>query len=166
MKGIKKQMKQLHYRIGTSGQTLVFSPSVLDHFYMNRQNRFWHRESGGLLFAKLSPNIVDVSSVTGPRPTDRRSRWRYFPDRRAEQDEIDFFHPLGQHFVGFWHTHPEDRPAPSRIDEESLSESVRLSDHQLNGFVQVIVGRNNFPEGLFVGVGDGSTIYPLTPEAE
>jgi integrative and conjugative element protein (TIGR02256 family) len=154
----------MRYRIGTSGQTLVFTPSVLDHFHRHRQTRFWYNEAGGLLFAKLSPTTVEIVTATGPRRTDRRSRWRYFPDRRAEQQEIDFFYQHGQHFVGFWHTHPEELPRPSNIDNDSLSESVRLSSHQLNGFVQVIVGLDQFPQGLFVGAGDGTNMFRLSPD--
>jgi integrative and conjugative element protein (TIGR02256 family) len=156
----------MRYKIGSSGQSLIFTPAVLEHFHRHRQARWWHKEAGGLLFARLLPAVVNIVTATGPRPTDRRSRWRYFPDRRAEQREIDLFHPQGQHFIGFWHTHPESSPRPSLIDDESISESVRLSSHQLNGFVQVIVGLNQFPEGLFVGIGDGSNVHPLSLDDE
>jgi integrative and conjugative element protein (TIGR02256 family) len=154
----------MRYQIGTSGQTLVFTPSVLEHFHRHRQTRWWHKEAGGLLFAKLFSSPIEIVVATGPRPTDQRSRWRYFPDRNAEQREIDFYHPQGLHFVGFWHTHPQSLPRPSKIDDESISEAVRLSTHQLNGFLQVIVGLDQFPQGLFVGIGDGSNVHPLSLE--
>lgn len=151
----------MHYRIGTSGQVLSFMPAVLVHFRHHRQIRWWHKEAGGLLFASLSPSEVEVVKATGPRPTDRRSRWHYIPDRMAEQEEIDNHYRKGLHFIGFWHTHPEKVPRPSPIDSKSISESILQSTHQLNGFVQVIVGLSEFPEGLFVGVGDGSETYKL-----
>jgi hypothetical protein len=41
------------YSIGASGQHLQLSDKVIDHFDRHRQTRFWHREAGGLLFAKF-----------------------------------------------------------------------------------------------------------------
>ncbi|WP_246729182.1 Mov34/MPN/PAD-1 family protein [Methylosinus sp. RM1] len=156
----------MRYKIGISGQSLSFASSVLEHFIRHRQTRFWRAEAGGLLFAKVSPEVIDVVTATGPRSTDGRSRWRYSPDREAEQREIDLFHAQGQHLVGFWHTHPEMFPSPSKMDSDSITESFRMSKHQLNGFVQVIVGQHQFPPGLYVGVGDGSQVYRLSLDHE
>ena len=150
------------YNIGTSGQSLVISGEVLRHFSVHRQIRCWQREAGGQLFARFDGEQVLVSRATGPRPTDRRTRRSYYPDRVAEQREVDAFHREGLHFVGTWHTHPEDRPTPSAIDIDSMSEAFRLSRHALNGFVLAIVGRSPAPAGLYVGISDGGTLHWLT----
>ncbi len=152
------------YRIGLSGQLLVFETGVLERFYQFRQTRFWHREAGGQLFARFETGVVRVIEATGPRPTDRRSRISYIPDRRAEQAEIDIRFLDGAHFIGDWHTHPEDRPNPSIADLRSTADGVRKSRHELNAFVIVIVGRTSFPEALYVAVHDGSTSHVLTTE--
>jgi integrative and conjugative element protein (TIGR02256 family) len=155
----------LEYPIGASGQVLVFSEKVVRRFCRYRQRRWCQREAGGQLFARFSASRIVVEEATGPRRTDRRTRTSYLPDRAAEQREIDDRHDEGLHFVGDWHTHPEELPRPSGLDVASISESVRKSRHALNGFLLVIVGQAEPPRGLFVSVHDvlgGSVILTVT----
>ena len=155
----------IEYHLGTSGQRLTFSDSVISHLERCRQLRFWQREAGGLLFARLSTAEIFVEFATGPRKTDRRTRWSYNPDRVAEQREIDDFHLRGLCFVGTWHSHPEPIPTPSRVDLHSLDKSFRLSTHHLNAFVLAIIGQTPAPTGLTVVLGDGATVVRLQPES-
>jgi integrative and conjugative element protein (TIGR02256 family) len=154
----------IQYALGSSGQHLVFSAGVVAHLERHRQLRFWQREAGGLLFARLLPGRISIEHATGPRGADRRTRWSYHPDRAAEQREIDAMHPEGLHFVGTWHTHPEPVPTPSRIDIESLLESFKLSTHGLNAFVLAIIGQCAAPAGLTVTVGDATSVVRLVPD--
>ncbi|MEX2375432.1 MAG: Mov34/MPN/PAD-1 family protein [Dehalococcoidia bacterium] len=149
------------FPIGPSGRDLVFVDEVLAHFERYQQVRWWQREAGGQLFARVNNGRIEIVEATGPRPTDRRSRTSYNPDKRAEQQEIDTRFPLGLHFVGDWHTHPEDQPKPSLIDVQSTADSVRRSRHSLHAFALVIVGRGPFPEALHVSVHDGKALYFL-----
>jgi hypothetical protein len=45
--------------------------------------------------------------------------------------------------------HPEDEPTPSSDDLTSIGDVVRKSKHHLPGFLLLIVGRKQFPEGLW-----------------
>ncbi len=155
--------RMIAFGLGTSGQRLTFSDAVISHLEQWRQLRFWQAEAGGLLFARLSAEEVLVELATGPRRTDRRSRWSYLPDRAAEQREIDEMHPQGLYFVGTWHSHPESIPRPSGVDLHSLAESFRLSTHHLNAFVLAIIGQHPTPEGLAVMVADGAAVISLKP---
>jgi integrative and conjugative element protein (TIGR02256 family) len=155
----------ISFDIGHSGQRLSFDDTVLTHFEQHRQTRFWHREAGGLLFARLALPTIKVCAITGPRRTDRRSRYSYRPDERAEQREIDQMFRRDFHFVGCWHTHPEDVATPSRVDTRNISDCVRRSNHALNGFVMVIVGRLTLRESLFVSVCDQSSVHRLSVSA-
>lgn len=149
------------YSIGASGQHLQLSDKVIDHFDRHRQTRFWHREAGGLLFAKFDlPNII-IEDATGPRRTDRRSRYSYSPDIHAEHREIEQRFRRGLHFIGCWHTHPERWPTPSSVDIRNTSECVRRSRHALNGFVMAIVGQAAIPQGLYVSVCDRAAVHQL-----
>jgi integrative and conjugative element protein (TIGR02256 family) len=140
------------FPIAESGQRLVFSSSVLEHFEKHQQLRWWQREAGGQLFARLAlPDIV-VEEATGPRPSDWRTRCSYRPSRSAEQREITRRHGRGLLFIGDWHTHPEAAPMPSKRDIESMHELVEHSEHSLNGFILVIVGTASLPEALYVSV--------------
>ncbi len=144
----------LEYPIGHSGQVLVLTEGVVRKFRRYRQRRWYQREAGGQLFARLSLSRVFVEEATGPRRTDRRTRTSYVPDRAAEQREIDSRHADGLHYVGDWHTHPEPVPGLSGLDIASISESVRRSTHALNGFLLLIVGQAEPPSGLLVSVHD------------
>lgn len=152
------------YPIGSSGQSLVFTPEVLAVFARYRQRRWWQREAGGQLFGRFEGGEVIVAETTVPGRTDFRTRHSFRPDRRREQREIARYHQRGLHFIGDWHTHPEPVPHISPVDAESLHEIVHRSRHELNGFVMVIVGTDNPPAGLSVSVSDHSTLTVLTPE--
>lgn len=140
------------YPIGTSGQNLVLDDEVLEHFSRHRQLRFWQREAGGLLFARLAPGAIEVLVATGPRSSDRRCRYSYRGDRNAEQREILEYYARDLHFVGSWHTHPERYPMPSRADRRTMHEAVNKSQHRLNAFVLAIVGQAAFPAGLNISL--------------
>jgi len=155
----------ISYDIGHSGQRLSFDETVLVHFDRHRQTRFWQREAEGLLFSRLALPRIDVCAITGPRRTDRRGRYFYWPDEQAEQREIDEMFDRGLHFVGCWHTHPEDSASPSHVDTRNISDCVRRSKHALNGFVMVIVGRTALPDSLFVSVCDQSSVHRLSVTA-
>jgi integrative and conjugative element protein (TIGR02256 family) len=149
------------YKIGDSGQTLNFSDSVLAQFKRHQQRRLSDDEAGGQLFARVSEKEIAIVDVTGPRPTDRRSRYAYVPDRSAERREISERHLAGLQFVGDWHTHPARYGHPSSQDLASMAEMVQKSKHSLNGFVLVIVGQARLPSGLYVCVHDGVRAYEL-----
>ena len=151
----------IRYAIGTSGQSLVFEDAVIEHLKAHRQRRWLQPEAGGQLFARFDGNDAVVVEATGPRPTDRRSPMSYGPDRCAEREEIAERHSRGLHFIGDWHTHPERRPAPSSPDCWSIGDCVRRSSHSLNGFVIVVVGTANPPDGLYVAIHDGRASYRL-----
>jgi integrative and conjugative element protein (TIGR02256 family) len=141
-----------------SGPTLKFKvrqisvsveSQVLATFDAHRQRRFYQREAGGQLFARVWDDKWEIVSATGPRSRDRRGRFSFWPHRASEQEEIFEYHALGFDYVGDWHTHPEDKPNPSSDDRTSISEVVRRSTHHLPGFLLMIVGRSPFPHGLW-----------------
>src|SRR5262249_19655585 len=113
---------------------------VLEHFARHRQTSRCSSEAGGQLFAVIEGHRWIIVRATGPRASDFRRRFRFFPSRRHEQAEIDQLFISGLHYIGDWHTHPEARPTPSMMDLQSIDETVRNSVHQLPGFLLVIVG--------------------------
>ena len=142
----------IQYVLEDSGQTLVLARPVIAHLDRYRQRRDTSREAGGQLFARFMDRTVRVERATGPRSTDRRSRWSFLPDRLAERREVKRLFRIGLNYVGDWHTHPERVPRPSGTDVDSVTEMFRKSRHRLAGFVIVIRGTACLPEGLFVGI--------------
>ena len=144
--------KAIEFEIGQSQQRLTISCSVSKHFKRHQQTRKSALEAGGQLFARLSLEEVVIEKATGPRESDFRARTLYVPDRFAEQREIDFWHKERLHYVGDWHTHPEERPQPSGSDRDSVRESFVRSKHSLKGFLLVIVGTGELSSSLYVSL--------------
>lgn len=145
----------LLYPIGDSGQAIIFTAEVLEHFKKHQQSLPQQKEAGGQLFAKFDEKQIQIIKATGPRKKDSRGRTFYQPNRKLEQLEINSNYQLGLHYVGDWHTHPTPYPTPSSVDIKNINESVQRSKHQLNAFILVIVGIGNLPEGLYVSIADG-----------
>ena len=148
----KRYWRSIVFRIGDSEQRLILTPAALNHIARQQQSNGVSREAGGQLFARFKNEQIRVERATGPRATDRRSRYGYVPDRRVEQEEIDAMHSHGLHFVGDWHTHPERIPYPSASDIRSIRQAVVKSKHHLNGFVMLVAGTEAFPLGLFLAL--------------
>lgn len=146
----------IEYSIAASGQTLVFSDTVIEHLLSNRQTKAGDREAGGQLFARVFRYEIYIAEATGPRTSDRRTRLSYRPDRKLEQAEIDESQRRGLVFVGDWHTHPELMPEPSTQDLVSISECFRKSFHYLNAFLLVVVGASAAPKDLHVSLHDSA----------
>lgn len=133
----------------TEEREFVIDPPVLKLFYKNRQTRWYHREAGGQLFAKVGTRRWTIVAATGPRKGDVRSFNSFIPNRRTEQLEINAYYERGLEFVGDWHTHPAAVPAPSCNDIESIKNVVRESQTIMPGFLLCIVGQADFPCGLW-----------------
>ncbi len=117
----------------------------------NRQRSRLSREIGGQLFARFHDRLIKIESVTITKGKSRRTRFGFWPDRSAEQADIKNLFEQGLHYIGDWHTHPEAIPTPSETDKSKMLEIFRLSTHELDSMLIVIVGLSPFPEGLFVG---------------
>jgi integrative and conjugative element protein (TIGR02256 family) len=163
MPGMQTAAVMLEYAVGETSQRLLIERSVLELFEKYQQKRWYQKEAGGQLFARLDGDRIVVSAATGPRKSDRRSRYSYVADRYAERREIREQYERGLHYLGDWHTHPEQFPQPSRLDVESIGECVLKSQHSLNAFVLIVVGTASFPGGLCVLIHDGREALRLAP---
>lgn len=145
----------IEYSLGKSEQKLVLADAALSHMKRRQQRRWWQREAGGQLFARFLDAQIIVEEATGPRFGDKRSRVSYIPYPAAEQREIDKRFKLGLHYVGDWHTHPEQVPTPSGSDIVSIRNCFVMSRHDLDAFLLVIVGLAPLPGGLHVSLHGG-----------
>lgn len=140
------------YKLPGNKQQLLFTHNVLKHFSKYRQKNAWQSEAGGQLFARITPQIVIIASATGPHKRDFRSRFSFFPNKKRFKMEIEEHFIKGLHYVGDWHTHPQKRPSPSKLDLHSMRNCFIQSDHELEYFVLVVVGKEPFKERNWVGV--------------
>jgi integrative and conjugative element protein (TIGR02256 family) len=123
-------------------------------------------EAGGQRFARISGQNILLELTTGPRKTDRRSRYPHQRDRRAEPEEIDRLHHENLLFVRDWHTPPEPFPHPSPQGLASIRASVTKSTHDLKGFLLIIVGTDAVPPSLWVGLHSTVETLGLTPQCQ
>lgn len=144
------------YRMAAA-QEVVLTGTVLRHFRLHRQLTSGANEAGGQLFGTVTGIHLAVRAATGPRALDRRSRFSFSSNARVEQEEINRLHLRGLHYVGDWHTHPSQIPTASRIDISSIGTIARKSVHPFNGFLLIVVGIADLPEGLQVIFHDGTT---------
>ena len=151
----------LRYVVGDSDQTLTFTCDVIAHFCEHQQHRPDQAEAGGQLFATFSCGVIRVVRATGPRSSDRRSLFRFVPNRMAERREIKKLFCSGLHYVGDWHTHLQRIPAPSPTDIANITDTLLKSRHGLAGFLLIIVGISPAPDGLYVAVCDKGTCKEL-----
>ena len=142
---LRERVRVITVPLTAEGANLVLSDAVVEHFALHQQVRQNQAEAGGQLFARITRYEIFVEEATGPRPTDRRGRTHYTPDRQAERKEIRERFALGLHYVGDWHTHPESVPAPSPIDRFTISDCSRRSTHKLAGFLLIVIVEWKFP---------------------
>jgi proteasome lid subunit RPN8/RPN11 len=81
-----------------------------------------------------------------------------------EEEEINTMHSQGLHFIGDWHTHPEQIPRVSASDVDSIRRAFEQSKHHLNGFVLLIAGTEAFPRGLFLSLYDSQSETAILPD--
>lgn len=152
---------ELRYVSKRFGTAICFSAEVVEFFAKHRQQSGVKTEIGGQLFARFERGEVHVVRATGPNPADKRG-WNWFrPDLRRQNIEIQLRFEEGLHFIGDWHTHPEREPTPSSWDTDSMMDSFKKSRHQLRAFLMVIVGRADFPSGLWVSLHQGDVVERL-----
>lgn len=142
---------------------ILICASTLEHVANYRQISCWKREAGGQLFAQIIGNDWKIAEATGPRRGDIRTRFGFRANRSAEQREIEERFSVGLHYVGDWHTHPEEQPKPSSTDLLSMQQMVSASRHELPGFIMMIVGTSAGATGIWLSLHrPGGTWAPLT----
>lgn len=115
-----------------------------------------------MLFARFSlPNIY-IEHVSTPKGSDLRSRLSFILHRPTKQRLITRAFANGLHYVGEWHTHPQEIPRPSTTDMESMRDAFSKSRHELNHFVMVILGYGRIPDALWVSIHNSRASHQLS----
>lgn len=158
---LKEGKRSFRYRVPDSDQILELSSAVIQTFAHHRQVGHLP-EAGGLLFARFYLPLIVIEEATGPSPLDKRTRHSFFPCKGIRRRLIRHRFDVGLHFVGEWHTHPQTRPTPSRMDLESMYDSFIRSKHDLNAFVLIIVGTRKPDLSLWVSLHNKSGVRRAT----
>lgn len=131
-------------------QTLWLAPPVLRHVNRHIQSKPCASEAGGQLFGTINAEQVCVTEVSGPYVGDERSRYRYRSHPAAAQRAIEERHKRGLLYLGEWHTHAEDLPSASSLDDEAMRRLISSSKLNSDALLMMIVGRKRGVAGLAV----------------
>src|SRR5688572_22440122 len=142
---------QISFTLKT-GQKLALLPEVMEYLDQFRQIEPGKPESGGQLFFKLVENDIHICRATGPYKTDQQSRFSFEPDKKKQAADIKSHFKKGLHFLGDWHTHPEEFPIPSQMDLASMGDCFARSKHELESFLLLILGTSPGPAGMWISL--------------
>lgn len=126
---------------GPSGAKLLIEEPVLERLAAFRQIASSAAEAGGILMGYRRGPHTHVTEATVPSQGDIRRRFGFFRHATHHQRvALRRWKETDQtlDYVGEWHTHPEDDPAPSGIDLRHWREITVASRRPM---VFVIVGR-------------------------
>ena len=91
--------------------------------------------------------MIDVS---GPYAGDERSRNRYRSNPVAAQRAIGERNKRGLLYLGEWHTHAENNPSASSLDDDAMRRLISSSQLNSDTLLMMIVGRARGAAGLAV----------------
>jgi integrative and conjugative element protein (TIGR02256 family) len=137
-------------------QALSVTRPALQHVRRHRQSTFWATEAGGQLFGTINAAQICVVEASGPYARDERSRYRYRSNPSAAQRSIEDRHKRGLLYLGEWHTHAEDNPSASSLDDDAMRRLISSSRLNSNSLLMMIVGRARNATGLAVWSVSGS----------
>jgi integrative and conjugative element protein (TIGR02256 family) len=151
-----------------SCQKLWISQPALQHVNRHLQATPWAAEAGGQLFGTINAEQVCVMEASGPYAGDERSRYRYRSNPDAAQHAIAEHNKRGLLYLGEWHTHAEDNPSASSLDDAAMRGLFSSSQLNSDALLMMIVGRARGAAGLAVWCVSSMNIYQwiLTQSSE
>lgn len=136
--------------IADTTQAISIARQVQHHVSRHRQTTPWATEAGGQLFGTLNDAQICVIEASGPYTGDERSRYRYRSNPAAAQRAIEDRHKRGLLYLGEWHTHAEDYPSASALDDDAMRRLITSSQLNSSALLMMIVGRARSTAGLAV----------------
>lgn len=133
-------------KLQESDFSVEFDDDALESFkqYQQKNGEF---ESGGILVGEvyLRKNKVIVRQIIVSKKA-KRSLFGVNVDKVEMQYELEKIRintNYQYYYIGDWHTHPEQHPTPSIVDNISYKKTVRKAVLQTNFVVFLIVGNGD-----------------------
>lgn len=138
------------------GKVVVILEHVLNIMLNYRQLTPTSFEAAGVLIGeRRGPHLV-ICDLSVPGIGDIRSRYQVNRKGKHHQKKVIecFYSSSGfQQYVGEWHTHPEDYPSPSVLDQQSWRDNL-IADSPM---VTIILGR----KALWVARKESNKLHEL-----
>lgn len=119
-------------------------------------------EAGGILLGCYRGPHVEILECTTPMPLDKRTRYGFVrSDPGHQRRALAAWNASNRtvNFVGEWHTHPEERPSPSRVDRDTWADQMnqRINDP----LIFIIAGR----AAVYCSLGQNSRLLTMAAVA-
>lgn len=136
---------------------VVFEPKAFQTIRRYVQILPWTKEAGGQMFGRIDDSRIIVTEVTTPSTKDKRTRTSFVLDVPTANAEAAERFSRGLHYLGDWHTHPEDTPAPSKSDRENAGRMFKAATGR-SFLLMAIAGRKE----TWVGIFNAKTILKMS----
>ena len=147
----------LSYQQKDDGPFILIRDEVLETIQKFRQDGDRDNEAGGILLGmRKAGGHIELVRATEPSEFDGRARYGFIRELAKHADVAhDAFIASKQlvHYVGEWHSHPEDQPSPSWIDKWEWKKLARLQ--QQSPLAMIIVGIKD----LWIGTVTAREVY-------
>lgn len=147
-----------NYLLSNKG-VLKISRHAYDRMATYIQTNEKDEEGGGVILGRFiidSKNII-IDDVTLPMLGDKKSRFSFFRSAKPHQRVIDNKWEKSNgtcHYLGEWHTHPEEYPTPSVRDWEGWNKQLKDDKFTSRYLYFVILGTKDF----YIWEGDRRTL--------
>jgi integrative and conjugative element protein (TIGR02256 family) len=142
--------------------TLLIQPRALDAIAAEVSLGGIRLETGGILLGSDDPinHTTTITDAGGPGPNAVREAARFSRDRRhAELLAQRAWESHRAQWVGEWHTHTRDAPAPSNTDIATYAGHLRDPELGFDRFVALIAAvRSDQPAVLVAWIVDVGTV--------
>lgn len=126
------------------GRRLVLTSTAIAGMKGHVQHSASAPEAGGVLMGRhlIETDDVVVDEVTTPQEKDRRKRFSFFRSTQHSDVAMEKWKKSQGKvaYLGLWHTHPEKRPSPSKLDMEDWANAIRKDTFQGDHLFFIIVG--------------------------
>lgn len=109
------------------------------------QNELYVPESGGILLGRFIKNTEDIvlDAISVPKEFDTQERCFFRREKEPHQTIINRYWGKTKgtgHYLGEWHTHPEDYPQPSSTDFKNWLELLQVASYYGTTLLYIIIG--------------------------
>ena len=126
---------------------IYFTKDVLLLISKFKQLKQKQHEAGGILLGQVKENRIYITRISFPSNQDKSSRFSFSRNKNYAQVIIDYeFYNSNKKtiYLGEWHTHPEDIPWASKIDEKMIRDQFLKNRLNEPFILQYIEGRKGF----------------------
>lgn len=132
----------------SNGGTVCLGASAVETILRHRQHRAGDPEAGGILLGRriLDTDDVVIDLASEPHIEDSRGRFRFFRKKEPAQRLVDTSWEQSKgtrNYLGEWHSHPEDDPAPSGLDLGEWQRIIATAVFEQDYLLFAIAGRKS-----------------------